>query len=142
VPTPPLEVERWLRGDERRLFDGQADADRRHAIRVACRLLAAGHSDELLIRTALLHDVGKSGERIALAHRVAWVLVGRFARRLRPMLVRRGGAWAALAGHPAIGASRLRAIGSDVRLVALVAGRPLPGDEVRGQLLSEADDSV
>lgn len=77
-----------------------------------------------------------------MAHRVVWVLLGRLLPAARPRLARWGGAWAALAGHPAIGASRLRAVGAEERLAALVGGRPLPGDEVRAELLRRADDSV
>jgi hypothetical protein len=137
APTPPFDDGRWLRGPERKLFLQQADADRRHAVRVACRLLAAGHSDDLLIRAALLHDVGKSGVAIRVWHRVGWVLAGRLRTRLTVV-----GAFRALANHPSIGAARLRSIGADPRLVGLVGGHPLPGDEERGRLLAWADDSV
>lgn len=127
---------RWLKGGERRLFEAQGKADRRHAVRVACRLLAAGHSDALLVRAALLHDVGKAGAGIQVWHRVAWVLLGGLVRRSRAR------PFVALANHPSIGATMLRAAGADPRVVALVAGHPLPGDEERARLLAWADDSV
>jgi len=142
APTPPLDVRRWLNRREQHLFRAQSKADQAHATRVACRLLAQGHSDPLLIRAALLHDVGKAGAGIAVPHRVAWVLAGRLAPRLRAVLARHGRAWAALANHPAIGSARLRQERADPRLVALVAGHPLPGDEERLRLLAEADESV
>jgi hypothetical protein len=94
------------------------------------------------VRAALLHDIGKSGRGVTLPARVLWVLLGRAAPGLRAALARRGGGWAALADHAAVGASRLRAAGVDQRIVALVAGHPLPGDEHRARLLAEADDSV
>jgi hypothetical protein len=109
---------------------------------VAHLLLARGHSDRLLIRAALLHDVGKTGRGVTIAHRVSWVLAGRASRRLQRRLAALGGGWRALADHAAIGANRLRDAGVDARIVALVAGRPLAGDEPRLALLEAADDAV
>jgi hypothetical protein len=117
-------------------------ADRRHAARVAAWLVARGHVDRLLIQAALLHDVGKALAPIGLWQRVAWVVVGRLAPGRRGWLAGRGGGWRALAAHQATGAERLRAAGAEPRLVALVAGRPLAGDERRAALLCQADDSV
>jgi len=142
LPAPSLRADDWLSRAELSLFEGQPRGDRRHAERVAERLLARGHSDRLLLRAALLHDVGKAGRGIGLADRVLWVVAGRAAPRLRAALARRGGAFGALADHAAVGASRLRAAGVDPRVVALVAAHPLPGDEHRARLLAEADDSV
>ena len=142
LPAPELDVRSWLTGPEQRLFYDQSAADQRHALQVAHLLLARGHSDRLLIRAALLHDVGKSGRGVGLFHRVAWVLAGRVSRRLQPWLAQMGGGWRALADHAAVGASRLRAAGVEARLVALVAARPLPGDEPRLALLHAADDAV
>lgn len=109
---------------------------------MTAHLLARGHADALLIRAALLHDVGKADGGIGIHHRVLWVLLGRLSPGLRLIAVRRGGAWAALANHAAIGASRLEGIGSDPRVIALVSGRALPGDEHRAELLRAADDAV
>lgn len=141
APTPPLDAGRWLKGGERKLFEAQSDADRRHALGVACRLLAAGHSDDLLVRAALLHDVGKSGAAIRVWHRVLWVLAGRFSPWIRQPLAR-SAPFRALANHASVGATMVRSSGAEPRLVALVAGHPLPGDEERARLLAWADDSV
>jgi len=70
------------------------------------------------------------------------VIAGRLAPRLRGWLAGRGGGWRALATHQVIGADRLRAIGAEPRLIGLVAGRPLPGDEHRADLLLTADDAI
>ena len=142
LPAPSLRTRQWLNRAELALFEEQSRADRRHAERVAALLLARGHSDPLLLRAALLHDLGKAGRGVTLSSRVLWVLAGRASPRLRATLARRGGAWAALADHAAVGASRLRAAGVDPRVVALVAEHPLPGDEHRARLLAEADDAV
>jgi len=110
-------------------------------VRVACLLLARGHADDLLIRAALLHDVGKADARILLWHRVVWV-VAAWVPVGRRWLAARDGAWRVLADHAAIGAARLAAAGADARLVALVRGRVLAGDEPRLALLAAADDAV
>jgi hypothetical protein len=132
----------WLERAEVELFVGQALPDQRHATRVAGWLLARGHVDRLLIQAALLHDVGKAAAPIGLWQRVLWVVAGRLAPGLRGWLAGRGRGWRALAAHQPLGAERLRAIGAEPRLVGLVAGRPLPGDEPRAALLAAADDAV
>ncbi len=139
---PAFDPGAWLSGAELGLFFGQAAADQRHAVRVACHLLAGGHADRLIIQAALLHDLGKADARIGLWQRVAWVVVLRLMPSVRVWLVARGGAWRVLADHAAIGAARLQAAGSDWRLVSLVGGRALPGDEHRAALLAAADDAV
>jgi putative nucleotidyltransferase with HDIG domain len=142
LPRPSVRARHWLTRAELALFETQSRADRRHAERVAERLLALGHADRLLLRAALLHDVGKAGRGVTLTARVVWVLAGRASPRLQAALARRGGAWAALADHATVGASRLRAAGVDPRIVAIVAEHPLPGDEHRARLIGEADDAV
>ena len=140
--APVPDQAEWLEPRQVELFYSQALADQRHARRVASWLVARGHVDRLLIQAALLHDVGKAIAPIWLGQRVAWVIVGRLAPGARGWLVGRGGGWRALAAHQGIGAERLRAIGAEPRLVGLVAGRPLPGDDHRLDLLLAADDAV
>jgi hypothetical protein len=80
--------ERWvasvLPASAAGLFAAMPVADRRHALDVADRLLAAGRDDRDLLAAALLHDVAK-GHRMRLWHRVAGVLLEAFA----PSLLRR-----------------------------------------------------
>src|SRR5688572_10858585 len=113
--VPELDVRSWLTGPEQRLFFGQSATDQRHALRVAHLLLARGHPDRLLIRAALLHDVGKSGRGVTLVHRVSWVVAGRLSPRLAAALARLGGGWRALADHATVGGSRLHGAGVDPR---------------------------
>jgi hypothetical protein len=142
MPAPLVDPGDWLGRAELALFLEQSEVDQRHASRVARLLMTRGHVDKLLIQAALLHDVGKAGGGIRLWHRIGWVLLGRLAPGPRSALARRGGTWAALAGHETIGAARLHSAGADPRLVGLVGGRPLPGDEHRARLLRAADDAV
>lgn len=66
------------------LFAAMPVADRRHALDVVDRLLAAGHDDGDLLAAALLHDAAK-GRRMRLWHRVAGVLLEAVA----PSMLRR-----------------------------------------------------
>ena len=57
-----------------RLFAAMPVADRRHALDVVERLLAAGIDDPDVLRAALLHDAAK-GNRMRLWHRISGVLL-------------------------------------------------------------------
>jgi len=63
------------------LFLAMPGYDRQHAMAVFQALRAAGHDEPDLLAAALLHDVGKSGSRVArirIWHRVATVLLRAF----------------------------------------------------------------
>lgn len=66
------------------LYRAMPVADRRHALDVVDKLLAAGHDDTDVLAAALLHDVAK-GDRMRLWHRSAAVLLESVA----PGLLRR-----------------------------------------------------
>ena len=67
------------------LYEAMPVADRRHALDVVEKLLAAGHDDPDLLAAALLHDAAK-GERMLLWHRSAGVLLESLAPRLLRLL--------------------------------------------------------
>ncbi|HLE88500.1 MAG TPA: hypothetical protein VI733_00430 [Candidatus Limnocylindria bacterium] len=71
---------RWLGDAAWQLFAGMPTPDRRHALDVAARLLAAGDPDPDLMAAALLHDCAK-GRHLRLWHRVAGVLLQALAPR-------------------------------------------------------------
>ena len=127
------------------LFDGMPVADRRHAMDVVDRLLAAGHDDRDLLAAALLHDAAK-GHRMRLWHRVAGVLLEAFA----PSILRRladpdPGSWrhpfhlylhhAELSSRLALGA------GCSERTAAFIRGAPSAADVRLGRALEAADDA-
>jgi hypothetical protein len=68
------DARRILPVDAFELFAVMPIADRRHALDVVSRLLAAGRDDRDLLTAALLHDAAK-GHRMRLWHRVAGVLL-------------------------------------------------------------------
>jgi putative nucleotidyltransferase with HDIG domain len=96
--------------------------DRDHATRVVRRLLVQWpQAHATLVRAAWLHDVGKAGRPYRLLERVVvhlWCPDERTARRF-PAPWR--AAWRVHRHHAALGAARLRAIGSDPQVVRLVA---------------------
>lgn len=138
----PIRYADWLESRERPLFEGQSRVDQQHAFQVAGWLLARGHHDRILIRAALLHDIGKAGPRITVPHRIAWVISGYLGNAARQVLASRWRAFQHLANHPRIGGTLLQSADSDLRVVALVAGHPLPADVERMRLLRQADDAI
>jgi hypothetical protein len=134
-----------LPSDAARLFATLSVADRRHALDVAGRLLAAGHDDPDVLCAALLHDAAK-GHRMRLWHRVAGVLLEAFA----PALLRRlpspdPGSWRhafhLYLHHPELSAEMATAAGCAPRAAAFIRGAGA-GDDARLQrALTEADDA-
>ncbi|HEX2765927.1 MAG TPA: hypothetical protein VHR55_04725 [Candidatus Limnocylindria bacterium] len=127
------------------LFDRMPVADRRHALDVVRRLLAAGHDDPDLLTAALLHDAAK-GHRMRLWHRVAGVLL----EGLAPALLR----WLASEDprswrhpfhlylhHAGLSADLALAAGASERAAAFIRGAPAAGDVHLGRALEAADDA-
>jgi putative nucleotidyltransferase with HDIG domain len=146
----------WLCAAERALFYAMNLPDQYHALQVArtARRLAAGRADidrELLVRSALLHDVGKVKGDVSTFDKTVAVL----AHRLVPEKAEgwgrlgRGGRIANLRHalhvyfhHPARGAALVAAAGGDERLTDIIARHhqsPAAGDPPELALLREAD---
>ena len=115
-----------------------ADAgDARHAERTAALLRELG-ADEELILAGLLHDRGKpSGTR--LWHRIAGVLVSRFAPRLRPRLARGDSTFARYLDHARRGAAQAEMEGRSARVVRLIANHHATPRDADERLLARAD---
>jgi hypothetical protein len=75
----------YLTPPQAELFLRMPRSDQRHGLDVCHALRRARHDDRDLLAAALLHDVGKSGGRLRLWHRVLIVLV----KALRPELLDR-----------------------------------------------------
>ena len=101
--------------------------DRAHLFETRRRLEATGCLDPALLKAAVLHDIGKVDDRgrVYLAHRVAVVLLRRFAPRLLDVLAGRGvpgwryGFYLAIE-HPRVGAELARLAGCDPRVCWLI----------------------
>jgi hypothetical protein len=97
-----VEVELWRR---------MSAVDRRHAITVARRFVAAGEWTRDEVAAALLHDVGKLDSQLGTLARVVATVVGPRGRHFQRYH-----------RHEEIGAAMLSAAGSSAVTVALVRG--------------------
>lgn len=149
-PRGPSEAdEAWVRRHllvgEEALWAQLSGPDRRHAVGVARRAVAAldARADRAVIAAALLHDVGKLDAGIGTLARVGATLVGRVLGRERAS--RGDGPVARYLAHDRIGAELLAAAGSDPVTVAWARQHHLgPArwtvDPVVGAALKAADD--
>lgn len=127
------------------LFAGMQIADRRHALDVAGRLLAAGQADPDLLAAAMLHDVGK-GRRLRLWHRVSGVLLAAVApRALNALASPDADSWRhpfhIFLHHPATSAEAALAAGCSQRTADLIRGTTEPSDALLLAALRRADEA-
>ncbi|MGH2499672.1 MAG: HDIG domain-containing metalloprotein [Candidatus Limnocylindria bacterium] len=114
-----------------------SDADRRHAERTAEALRAVG-ADEELVTAGLLHDVAKPAET-RLWHRIAAVLIDRFAPALRGRFARGNGVFARYLEHARLGAEEARRRGASERVIRLIARHHEPPRDEDERRLQRAD---
>ena len=126
APADREAVRALLSPAELALFDAMEPRDRAHAVRTLRWLDRAGGPGSAARRdvraAALLHDVGKG--RLALWHRVAYVLLAALPAAALDRLCRRGhgprdALWR-LRHHDRLGGALLREAGSAPRVVELV----------------------
>ncbi len=136
-------VDAVLARAERPLFDRMPSYDQTHSVRVARELERAG-ADRVLLRAALLHDLGKTipPHRVPLIYRGLVVLV----RAVNPRLLRGvarpwGPLWPVYlhVNHPELGARELERAGSPAVLVELVRMHQEASPDPRLQLLQRVD---
>lgn len=137
-------VEAWLSAGEKTIFERMPRRDRRHSLDVLYTLRDAGYNDSVLLKAALLHDAGKSDPRLTLAHRVAVVLLSRWAPGLLERWARDGRGWkagfAVHLNHPEAAARMAEEAGSEPEVVELIRNHqahPAPGE--RGRIFQWAD---
>lgn len=125
-----------LDGPAAAVFFEQADADQRHALLVARRVLVRRPGDRTAARAALLHDVGKRGLGLGAVQR-SLATVADLLRLPVPA------AYRAYVAHGPIGARHLEAIGADELAVAFARHHPGPPpegmDPERWNAILEAD---
>lgn len=124
------------------LFCRMSPEDRFHGLEVLSLLLAAGHSDPVLLQAGLLHDVGKVEGGVGVRHRILRVLLAPRLPRLWRWLCRCPSGWRrsfyVIANHPELGAQRLASLGAPQELVELVRFHESPPpkewrDELQGE---------
>ncbi|CAN5900650.1 hypothetical protein BH24DEI2_BH24DEI2_25840 [soil metagenome] len=127
---PAAELELYLKMDAR---------DRCHACEVA-RALLNEHPDASprLVRAALLHDVGKSGERFNAVERVV-VHLYTPALPAEPRFDGLRGAWQRRRHHAAYGAQLIRQNGGDAEVADIVERHHAPGDYAEALVLKNIE---
>jgi putative nucleotidyltransferase with HDIG domain len=129
-------VREWLSPAEAGMFFSQADPDQRHGYHAASVVVGSGEPDVTVVRTALLHDVGKRHARLGLIGRsIASVLI-----RLRLPLTRRARLYR---DHGEIGAVDLAGLGAEIMVVDFARAhhgeRPVTISRAHWELLQSAD---
>ena len=113
------------------------EGDARHAERTAAVLRDLG-ADEELILAGLLHDRGKPAQT-RLWHRIAGVLLGAVAPRVRERFARGESTFARYLDHARRGAAQARLEGRSERVVRLIARHHEPPRDADERLLARAD---
>jgi putative nucleotidyltransferase with HDIG domain len=113
------------------------EGDARHAERTAALLRELG-ADEELILAGLLHDRGKPAQT-RLWHRIAGVLLGRLAPRVRDRLARGESTFARYLDHAHRGAAQAEIEGRPARVVRLIARHHEAPRDADERLLARAD---
>ena len=127
---------------ELRLFTAMPLYDQRHCLDVYHTLVAAGHSDPLLLRAAIFHDCGKlddAGRPMSLAWYVAATMLKR-APSLYLAAARSCPPVAIYADHARRGARMAEAASSPPALVATIRHYHDPAPTGRAALLQWADE--
>jgi hypothetical protein len=127
------------------LYRAMPVADRRHALDVVDRLLAAGHDDADLLAAALLHDTAK-GDRMRLWHRASGVLLDALAPALLRRLARDDPrSWRhpyhLYLHHASLSADLAVSAGCGPRVEAFIIGRVDDADAHLLAALKRADDA-
>ena len=142
-------MESHLNREEQKLFFAMSVADQYHCIRTAYtieRLIIQDKKNidrELLIRCALLHDIGRRKGDMTTAKKIFAVLVTSFAPKFAKKLEREGNYTLHIYYHHAeIGAKKLQNVGlyRESKIVAKHHSKPSPDDSQELKLLRIADE--
>lgn len=156
TPADEYFVRQHLRERELALFWAMSLPDRRHVLNVAYTAIRLAEGSEsldgkLLIRCALLHDVGRQNGDVSTIDKIIAVLLHKLLPRAAKTLARegRGGRVANLRhalyvyfNHPQRSAALLQTAGAEEILIAIVARHhkaPADGDPTELVLLRQAD---
>ncbi|MBP2649874.1 MAG: hypothetical protein H6Q74_699 [Firmicutes bacterium] len=150
-------VSKRLNDKERKLFYGMNLPDQRHALNVAYTSLNLSRNNpesdlNLLVRAALLHDVGKQLGDVSTLDKIITVIAHQLVPELASKWGRegRGGKIANFRHavyvhfhHPERSAQLLRAIGAEPKLVDIISRHHAESqlsDAIELKLLRQADD--
>lgn len=144
-PDEEARAQRFLPEAAWSLFMGMPTADRRHALDVTGRLLAAGQADPDLLAAAMLHDAAK-GQRMRLWHRVTGVLLQAVApRTLAGLALTDERSWRypfhLYLHHAALSAESALQAGCSERTADFIRGTSPAADASLAAALRRADDA-
>jgi hypothetical protein len=132
----------YLSEKQQRLFETMTLRDQAHGIHVMRHVRARAADDPMLFAAALLHDCGKG--RVALWHRVAFVLLGAMPFTRERMASRHGAEWRQamwrLLHHPSLGAHLVAQTGADPEIVRMIREQDAPAPDGRLAILQAADE--
>jgi hypothetical protein len=134
----------WLTPALQRLFETMTLRDQQHGIIVMRRVRARAGDDAALLAAALLHDCGKG--KVALWHRVAYVLLGTWPSLRERVASRHGTEWRQaiwrLIHHPSIGANLVAHTGADPEIVRMIREQDAAAKEDRRLAILQAADNA
>lgn len=158
-------VAAYLDAREQSLFYAMDINSQKHAVKVAltCLNLAARHPSvnrKLLVRAALLHDIGKQQGDLTTLYRIIFVITDKLFPWLGMTLAKQGNAlirqqlpdlpWQKLRhaffvlySHPVLGSRKAEAVGVEPEILELIARHHnphLPGEPLELTILREADN--
>ena len=115
--------------------------DRAHACRVAKAVIEQVSSpSDILVRAALLHDVGKCGATFNPWERVAVHLYTPESVPAEPRLRGLRGAWQRRRHHEAYGAELIRQAGGDAKVIEIVRRHHHPKGHREAALLKRVEE--
>lgn len=134
-------AERVLEPSEYALYVQLDPRDRRHACEVAWALLGQGlGAPDVLLRAALLHDLGKAERPFRALERILVHLYTPAELPLEPRLPGLRGAWQLRQHHAAYGAERLREAGVCPEVVDIVARHHRPQGHPLAERLKRVEE--
>ena len=134
---------RFLAPQEYRLYLTMDPRDRQHACQVARNLLRRRpDASEVLVRAALLHDVGKSVRPYNPVHRILVHLYAPSRIPAEPVLEGLRGAWQVKRHHDEYGARLIREAGGCSEVARLVERHHEPDGDPDAGLLKSLDDET
>jgi hypothetical protein len=137
-----VEAYPYLNEKQQRLFETMTLRDQQHGIHVMRHVRAQTDDDPALFAAALLHDCGKG--RVALWHRVAFVVLGATPATRERIASRHGADWRQamwrLLHHPSLGAHLVAQTGADPEIVRMIREQDAPTPDRRLAILQAADE--
>jgi hypothetical protein len=138
-----LDAYAYLTPPQQRLFETMTLRDQQHGIDVMRRVRADRPDDGALCAAALLHDCGKG--RVALWHRVAYVVLGSTPAVRERIASRHGAEWRQALWrklhHPPLGADLVANTGADPDVVRMIREQESDAPDPRLALLQSADEA-